>query len=131
MKYLSNYMEDQQTEAFKVNGAFFAFSSKQFDEQKADGVKYVSVGAGLIAPKENVTQLIDQLDTIHQTAMQQDIAENGVKAIIHRELANHECQITMDYSDAFAVLEPYGITEEQVKAEWGEFWQTCVDNDYF
>lgn len=44
------------------NGAFWAFSDKQFDEQKTNGIKYVSMGAGLICPKDNAKKLKTELD---------------------------------------------------------------------
>lgn len=131
MKYLSDYMQDKQTVAFDKFGAFFAFSQKQLNEQKKDGVKYVSMGAGMIVPPYNAANLYQALNTIHTDAIKQDIAENGIKAIIHRELGNHECQITMSYSDAMDALTGYGITENQIRAEWKEFFQKCVDNDWF
>ena len=131
MKYLSHYMENQQTAAFKKHGAFFAFSNQQLDEQKQPGIAYVSIGAGLIAPKDNANQLIADLDSIHLSAVAQDLAENGVKGIIHRELANHECQITGDYDIVISILADYGITAEQIKNEWREYMDICIENDYF
>jgi len=131
MKYLSDYANSKQTEAFNKFGAFFAFSDSQFNEKKVNGIKYTSLGAGLIAPTDNAKSLVKALNTITSEAIQADIADNGIKAIIHRELANHECQITGSYDDVIDKLEPYGITVEQIKAEWPEFWNICVDNDYF
>jgi len=133
MKYLSNYIESKQTELFNSTGAFFAFSDKQFNEGRAPGpIKYVSLGAGMICPKSNVKALLRGLSRINEEGIKADIAENGIKAIIHRELANHECQISMDISDAVDKLADYpGITEETVQAEWPEYFQNCVDNDYF
>jgi len=131
MKYLSHYTEDAQTKAFERFGAFFAFSTEQFNKQKKDGVKYASMYAGLIAPVYNVANLMHALGTIQQAGMNADIAENGIKAIIHRELGNYECQIVGNYDDVLDVLKPYGITHDQIKAEWREFWNHCVENDYF
>lgn len=131
MKYLSDYMEDAQTKAFTKHGAFFAFSKEQMREQQKAEEQYVSCGAGLIAPRATAKSLMLELNEIHDNAIKLDIAENGIKAIIHRELGNHECQIVGDYSEAVDVLQPYGITEDQVKAEWREFWNICVENDYF
>ena len=131
MKYLSDYTQDKQTAVFDKFGAFFAFSDKQFKDKQQDGVKYASLGAGLIAPFYNADNLYHALDSINKSAIQQDIAENGVKTIIHRELGNYECQITYDYNDVIDVLAPYGITVEQIKAEFSEFMQVCIDNDYF
>ena len=133
MNYLSHYTENLQTELFKSTGAFFAFSDKQFEAGKAAGpIRYVSLGAGMICPKANVKTLIDGLDSINTNGIAADIAENGIKAIIHRELSNHEAQITMDISDTVDKLSDYpGITRETIQAEWKEYFQMCVDNDYF
>lgn len=131
MKFLSDYQNDKQTAVFKQYGAFFAFSNKQFDEKMQNGIKYASLGAGLIAPIDNVSKLTQELDDIHQNAVKQDIKENGVKAIIHRELSNHECQITSDYSEVVTILACYDITESQINNEWSEFYQKCIDNDWF
>ena len=131
MKYLSDYMNDKQSAVFEKYGAFFAFSEKQFKEKEKEGIQYSSIGAGLIAPVGTGQAIMNDLDQIHQDAVQQDIKENGVKAIIHRELGNHEAQITMDIDDTLDALDGYGITREQVQAEWKEYFQMCVDNDYF
>lgn len=124
-------MSDSQTNLFSKYGAFFAFSNKQFNEQKQDNVKYVSISAGLIAPKENVTQLITELNKLSKNDAEQDIADNGIKKIIHRELANYECQISGEYDCVVDLLAGHGITQKQIAAEWPEFYQQCIDNDYF
>lgn len=131
MKYLSNYVEDAQTDLFDEMGAFFAFSNEQFNEQKKEGVQYVNLKHGLICDKKNVGALIDGLDNIQALGIKKDIAENGIKGIIHRELGNYECQISMCIDDALGALSGYGVTAEQVQAEYKEFFQICVDNDYF
>ena len=131
MQYLSSYMNDKQTDVFNKYGAFFAFSNEQYKEKAVDGIKYASLGSGLIAPVGTGKDLMSALDLIHKSAIQQDITENGITAIIHRELGNYECQITCDYDDVIDVLKPYGVTVEQIKAEYSVFFQHCVDNDYF
>ena len=117
MKYLTNYIEDAQTKAFEKVGAFFAFSDKQFNEQKVEGIKYVHIGAGLICPKGGSKALMDELDKVHAAGIAQDLAENGKKGIIHRELGNHEYSITYSIEDTFYALEGYGITREEIQAE--------------
>lgn len=131
MKYLSHYMESAQTDALSKAGAFFAFSNEQFYEKRDGLLKYKSLGAGLICPADNVDTLIDNLDNISKAAIKQDLQENGKKAIIHRELGNHESQITMDISDTVAALDGYGITQEEIQAEFKAYYQICIDNDYF
>lgn len=131
MKYLSDYQKNKQSAAFDKFGAFFAFSQEQLDDKKKDGIRYASLGCGLIAPVYEAANLSHALGAIYQDAIKQDLAENGIKAIIHRELANHECQITSDYSEIVSILACYGITEDQINNEWSEFFQKCIDNDWF
>lgn len=129
--YLSDYTSQAQTEAFNKAGAFFAFTYKQFEEGRKEGIKYAHLGSGLLAPVDKVKELTLDLQDITIKGVAKDIEENGIKKIIHRELANHECQITGDYSPVVDNLSIYDITESQVKAEWKEFFQYCIDNDYF
>ena len=131
MKYLSHYMEDAQTKAFNDAGAFFAFSQEQMSKKRIKCQVYVSLGAGLYAPKSNADSLVTVLDNIYKDSIKQDIAENGIKNIIDRELANYETQITGDLSDTFDALKPYGITLSQIKDQYGSYYQKCIDNDWF
>lgn len=131
MRYLQDYINEAQTRAFETHGAFFAFSNKQLDEQAVEGVKYVSLGAGLICPIENAQKLRDSLDGIYAQGIQQDIAENGKEAIIQRELGNHEAQITGDITDTIDALEGYDITELEVIEGYKIFYKLCVKNDWF
>ena len=117
MKYLTNYVEEGQTRAFEKAGSFFAFSDKRFNEQKKEGVKYSHVGAGLICPKENVKSLMDELDKVGEAGIKQDIEENGLKAIIHRELGNHEYSYTYELEPTIMALQGYPITPELIKKE--------------
>ena len=114
MKYLQDYMEKRQTEAFDKAGAFFAFGNDQLKEKRVDGVEYWSLGGGLICPKGNEKELIDTLDLIWKESIAQDLAENGKEKIILRELANHEAWYTMDIESTKECLEPYGFTEKEI-----------------
>jgi len=117
MKYLSHYTEERQTALFAETGAFFAFSEKKLNEQKKDGVKYVSLGFGMICPKSTADKLFAGLDQITKEAIQQDLAKNGKQGVIRRELGNHEYCITHDITDTERALSGYGITREEIKAE--------------
>ncbi len=114
MKSLSDYVKDAQTAVIEKYGAFFAFSDEQFAKQKKDGIKYVSVGGGMIVPKENVNALYKELNEIVKRGIQQDIEENGIDAIIKRELNNYECQYTGDIEIVVKALKDYGIAYDQV-----------------
>jgi hypothetical protein len=131
MKTLSSYTETRTTELLNSTGAFFAFGQKQMDEQKVEGITYTSMGGGLIVPIVNAAEFADRFKTIVSESIAQDIAENGKPAIIRRELGNHEAQITSDIGDTVEALEGYGISEEEVQAQWGAFFQDCIDNDFF
>jgi DNA-binding transcriptional regulator YhcF (GntR family) len=114
MKYLSDYIQQPQTALFDELGAFFAFSNKQFDEAKKEGVKYVSLGMGMIVPTDNARELVTRLDEIQKEGIKQDIEENGKKAIIRRELFNHECFYTNDITDCVEKLEDYGYSYDDI-----------------
>lgn len=116
MKYLQDYMEEAQTKAFDKAGAFFAYSNKQYEEQKQPGIRYVSMGLGLICPKETSATLMDELAAIAKQGIKDDLAENGKEGVIKRELANHECFYTGDPSGAIEALEGYGISDEDIIA---------------
>ncbi|MCG3685918.1 hypothetical protein L5F64_00470 [Aliarcobacter butzleri] len=114
MKTLNSYTSDKISAAMEKHGAYFAFSKTQFEEKQVEGVKYVSDGSGMVCPKENYNQLIEEMNEIYAEGVKQDIAENGLTAIIKRELANYECYYTGDIEDAVEALEDYGVTYEQV-----------------
>ena len=111
MKYLSEYLEEGQTAAFKKAGAFFAFSDKQFKEQYTEGIKYVSLGRGMICPEDTATTMLAELDTVIKTGLAQDVSDNGIDAIIVRELANHEAYYTGDIENTVDALESYNIPD--------------------
>ena len=131
MKTLSYYTEKKTSEVLKKYGAFFAFSDKQFNENKKENTKYSRLYGGLIAPSENAKKIMSELKKVTDEGINQDIKENGIKNIIHRELANYECQIVGDITDAYDILKDYGITKEQVLKEYKIFYQKCIKNDWF
>lgn len=131
MKHLTDYTQEAQTKLFDECGAFFAFGSEQFKEKRVEGVSYYDMGAGLICPKENAEKLTKGLDSIQAAGVKKDIKENGITKIIWREFANYECQIVYDYTDAKDALIDYGITEEQIEAEFKKYMSHCIEHDLF
>ena len=125
MKYLCTYMEDKQTALFEETNTFFAFSRKQFNEGKKEGIIYINMGRGMLTDKRYVKKLINGLDKIYKDSIQQDIKENGIDAIIKRELANHEAWYTMDITDTKEKLKDYPIKEDQIIKIFNE-----TDYDY-
>ena len=132
MKYLSDYAEEAQTKLFDELGIFFAFNQKQLEAARAEGVKYVSMGAGMICPEVNAIAAIERLDAIHTTAINRDVKDNGMHAIIMRELGNHEAQITGDIDSTMDALDGYPVTfEEVLKVYQKEYMPLCIKNDWF
>ena len=122
MKYLSDYTEKAVSTALESKGAFFAFSKSQFEEQARPGVRYTSLGSGLICPAENASALVSELEDAHRSGIAQDIAENGIARIILRELLNHEAFYTGDIGDTISALEGYEVTRQQVVSIFNEKW---------
>lgn len=123
MKYLSDYMEQAQTELFNKTNTFFAFSDKQFKEQYTEGIKYVDMGQGMITPTEYVKEVIETLHTIYHKAMAQDLKENGIEGVIKRELENHETYYTNDLEPAMEALKDYPeITQKDIIKVYQRKW---------
>lgn len=114
MKCLSDYIQDKKIDAIDELGGFFAFSDKQFAAAKKEGIKYVSLDFGMIVPASNANALVEKLDEIQKEGIAQDIAENGIKAIIRRELFNHECFYTNDICDCVERLTGYNVSYDEV-----------------
>lgn len=133
MKYLHDYIDQAQTDLFNETSSFFAFSSKQVAEgigHKTD-IKYINIGNGLFTPEDKAQQVIDSLENIYKEGIKRDVADNGLRAIIRRELGNHEAQISMDLDDTRRALKDYPITLADIELEWPDFFKMCIDNDYF
>jgi hypothetical protein len=116
MKYLQDYIEDKQSEAFEKAGAFFAFNQDQFLEKRVEGVKYTLFeNMGLFCRKDKADWLMKELERIGEQGIQQDIKENGIDNIIKRELYNHEAFYTMSIAQTKDSLEEYNIPVERIK----------------
>jgi len=138
MKTLMDYTEEAQTKLFKECGVFFAFSNEQFQEglsklDREKGDKLTDLGGGMFCLSKNVDTFISKMEAISKSAIEQDIKENGINAIIIRELANYEAQITSNISDTVEALEDYeGITPEMVaKVFKDEYIPMCIEKDLF
>ena len=127
MKYLSDYMEEQQTALFKTTGTIFAFSPRQFEEGKKEGVTYSNLGQGMLTEKGNEIQVIEGLDTIYKESIALDIKENGDKIIL-RELLNHEAFYTGDLQDTIHKLEDYPFTEDDINHIYQKNYSVHSDN---
>ena len=114
-----------------ANGAFFAFTEQQYNDEALPDVEYKRLYAGMLCPSDNVKTVMLGLDSLSDEKTQYELSNNSLKTIIWDSLANYECQISGDYREACEALKPYGITEDQIKTEWPSYYQNCIDNDYF
>lgn len=100
-------LEKANSDLIKDCGVFFAFSDKQFAENKtplAEGEKYTSMGMGGYLPSKNVDRYIAGMEANLQ-AFEQDIAENNLReAYINYELGNHEAWYTGDITSTKEVM---------------------------
>jgi hypothetical protein len=105
------------SELFEKCGVFFAFSDKQFEENKTplkEGEKYVSIGGGGYLPKGKVKKLEEGMEAIERFGKQTVKKKNLVKAEILDELQNHECFYTGDISDVVDLFEGT-YTKQQIR----------------
>ena len=119
MKYLSQYMEGRQTIALRKAGAFFAFSQEQLQEGKKktnakEGTKFRNLNGGLICPVNTSNALVEELKTIYKECIQEDIKDNGLTAIVLRELNNHEAYYTGDIESTVDALKDYPVTTPNI-----------------
>ena len=137
MKYFSHYTQEPQSKLFAECGSFFAFSDKQFYEQRNPELKYVSMGMGLICPKDNVKKLNEGLKSITIEAVKADVKENGAEGIIDREYWNHECQISMETDDAMESLAahkevfPELFTDDIIYTVFAKAYRYALKHDMF
>ena len=108
--------EKRWNDLITESSIFFAFSDKQFHENKTplqEGEKYVSIGAGGYIPKSKLKQFEDGIKSINKW-YKAAIKENKQrKQNIAYELHNHEAFYTNDLTSTLEALgEDY--TKEEV-----------------
>ena len=131
-KLLSYYTEDKISKILDNNGAFFAFSNKQFKEKKKEGIKYCQLSSGLIAPKENAKSIYEEIEKAHIEAVKQDLKDNSVKSIIFRDCANLELQFSYDgLNEITEYLKQYPISKDTIEKYYKEYIQYCIKNDLY
>ena len=118
MLYLSEIMENRQTELFNKKQVFFAFGNDQFKEgmekhKIPKETKMVKMGAGMFCPSENAKDVINQMDNIYKESIKEDMKQGKDKVIL-RELSNHECFWTGDITDCVEKLSDYPIKEDEI-----------------
>ena len=134
MKYLSDYIEAEQSALIKELGVFFAFSNAQFEEGvaenghlKPEGTKWSSMGAGMYLPSVNVEEFMLRHKALHKSGIAKDLAENGREGVLERELGNYEIGLAWEghrdrnFRDG---IEGYGFTEQEIEAAYKKHMET-------
>lgn len=136
-KKLSNYTDEKISELLKLNGAFFCFSQKQFEESKKENIIYKNLQGGLICPKENAETLNNKIDEIYTNALHEQVKEFSPQRIIQYQYFNHETQITGDIENIKNILSEYInlypnlFTNELIQKTCNGCFEEAVKNDWF
>ena len=131
MAFHQRMLDKEINKAMNKHGGFFAFGNEQFVKAHNPKLKYVSLGAGLYAPKKTYKGLVVDIENAIKEEIELDLRVNSVKDIIWRELANYECQIVGSVSDCVDALKEHGITKKQIMGEWSDYFDYCIENNYF
>ncbi len=137
MKTHSDFINEELTKVYEEFGCFYAFSNKQFLEQRKEGVKYAQFGSGLIGPADKGQEILTAIENAITKGAQARLEAHGATAIIEYEYFNHETQITGDLSDMKAALGIYReiapdlFTDEIISKAAAICYQKAVENDWF
>lgn len=137
MKYLSDYIKEEQTSLFDELGVFFAFSNEQFDEgaakhaeKRPEGTKWAHLGAGMYMPSVNVDEFVKRHEQTVKSGIERDLKENGREGVLSRELGNYEIGYAygghkdINFRDA---IEDYGFTEQEIVTAYNKHME---ENEY-
>lgn len=118
MKYLKDFTEDKLSAVFKMYGCFFAFSNEQLKEQAKPLVKYVQLPSGLICPHYHAASVVKAINKAMAEGIAEDVEAHGIKAVIQRELNNHEAYYLGSIEDTVEALSgyaSYGVTVDVIR----------------
>jgi len=121
--------EKMTTELLEKCGVFFAFSDKQFDENKTplkEGEKYVSIGGGGYMPKGSIKAFEEGMKAINSYGKQKVKKGNLQETEILYELQNHECFYTGDISDVVDLFEGT-YTVKQIRDVYNKYREENQD----
>ena len=115
IKEIQTITDNLLSEVFKKHDVIFAFSDKQFEEQKVEGVEYLySRSLGMFYNKKSKDTIYKDMEEAIDKAIAIDKETNSKESIILRELLNYECFYTGNPGDAITRLEEYNYTKEEV-----------------
>jgi len=139
MESLARYIEKDISDLMDKVGAFYAFSKKQFDESKVEGVKYINDNTGLFIPKDNCLIFFNEYSQIVDNGAKNHLAKYGADAIIRYQYFNHEQQLSycqdVKNTSTYESLSPYfgmkGFELENIERVFKKCYQEAIEHDYF
>src|SRR5690606_17950952 len=120
------------TELFKNNGAFFAYSNKQFNEQKKEGIQYINILAGLMAPKDKAKFILSEMERLYDESVIEHVKNETAEKIISYEYFNHETQLTgetnsiVDLFTEYTRLFPIEFSKENILKECDKCYKLAI-----
>jgi hypothetical protein len=124
---LKQQQSEKYTEVLKSNNIFFAFSDKQFEENKTplkEGEKYARLFGGGFIPSYNVESYKKQSEDLNTWFLNSVKENNLIESHILYELNNHEAFYTYDIEQAFNCL-PY--SKEEVQKVFNKYVNQLAD----
>lgn len=96
--------QERMSAVFDKHGIFWAFSDEAFEEKRKPNVEYVGVIGGGCCPKSNVKAFYLDFANLQEERKKAFQSNTTMDEVIVRELANHECYYTGDYSVILEVV---------------------------
>lgn len=98
-------------EELNKTGIFWAFSNKQFEENKTHkdvpDSEYLSVGFGGYIHKSNIDKLNYFFEVVEPKLKKEFVNNIDINDLIRYELDNHECYYTGDYYCVVPIIADY------------------------
>ena len=98
-------------EELNKTGIFWAFSNKQFEENKTHkdvpNDEYLAVGAGGYIHKSNIEKFNYFFEVVEPKLKKDFISKIDINDLIRYELDNHECYYTGDYYCIVPIIADY------------------------
>jgi len=110
---------------------FFAFSNKQFEENKTElkeGEKYLSIGMGAYLPKGNLKIWEDGMEEINNWGRNEIKKKKLEEQEILYELRNHECFYTGEIDDVLDMFKGT-YTDEQIRLVYRKYCKSEFNNN--
>lgn len=124
---IKQQQSERMSKILKDNNIFFAFSNKQFEENKTplkDGEKYASLFGGGFIPSSNLEAYKKQTNDLNEWFFNSIKENNLIESHILYELQNHEAFYTYDIEEAFNSL-PY--SKEEVQKVFNKYVNQLAD----